>query len=62
MLYNEPRDWPHPAGQYLGRVLLKAKQYVAAEKVYREDLTVNPNNGWSLTGLADALQQQENIP
>ena len=30
-----------------------------AENVYREDLTVNPNNVWSLTGLADALQQQK---
>ena len=59
MLYNEPRDWPHPARQYLGYALLKAKQYAAAEKVYREDLMVNPNNVWSLTGLADALQQQK---
>lgn len=59
MLYNEPKDWPHPARQYLGHALLKAKQYAAAEKVYREDLTVNPNNVWSLTGLADALQYQK---
>ena len=59
MLYNEPRDWPHPARQYLGHALLKAKQYAAAENVYREDLKVNPNNAWSLTGLADALQQQK---
>jgi len=59
MLYNEPRDWPHPARQYLGYALLKAKQYAAAEKVYREDLMVNPNNVWSLTGLSDALQQQK---
>lgn len=59
MLYNEPKDWPHPARQYLGHALLKVKQYVVAENVYREDLTVNPNNVWSLTGLADALQQQK---
>ncbi len=59
MLYNEPRDWPHPARHYLGHALLKAKQYVAAEKVYRADLAVNPNNIWSLTGLADALHHQK---
>lgn len=59
MLYNEPRDWPHPARQYLGHALLKAKQYMAAEKVYRADLAVNPNNIWSLTGLADALHHQK---
>jgi len=61
MLYNEPKDWLLPARQYLGRVLLKAKQYNAAEKVYREDLTINPHNGWSLMGLAQALKKQGKI-
>ena len=58
MLYNEPRDWILPARQYLGNVLLKSKQFQQAEKVYREDLLVNPNNGWSLTGLEKALRNQ----
>ncbi len=58
MLYNEPRDWPHPARQYLGNALLKAKQYDAADKVFLEDLKINPNNGWSLTGLYTSLQAQ----
>ncbi len=58
MLYGEPRDWPHPAREYLGRVLLKAEQYAEAEKVYREDLRINPNNAWSLTGLTDALTHE----
>ena len=58
MIYNEPKDWVHPARQYLGRVLLKAKKYAAAEQVYKEDLTINPHNGWSLTGLAIALDKQ----
>jgi tetratricopeptide (TPR) repeat protein len=58
MLYNEPKDWLLPARQYLGQALLKAKQYNVAEKVYREDLSINPNNGWSLTGLARALMKQ----
>ena len=55
MLYAEPKDWPHPAQQYLGNVLIKANHYGAAEKVYKEDLAVNPNNGWSLTGITTAL-------
>ena len=58
MLYNEPRDWQLPARHYLGNVLLKMKQYAAAEKVYKEDLMVNPNNAWSLAGLLQALQKQ----
>jgi len=58
MKYNEPRDWVHPTRQYLGRALLTAKQYSAAEKVYKEDLLTNPHNGWSLTGLTAALKAQ----
>lgn len=58
MLYNEPKDWLLPARHYLGHTLLKAKQYAEAEKVYREDLRVNPNNGWSLTSLAETLMKQ----
>ena len=29
-----------------------------AEKIYREDLTWNPGNGWSLLGLCQSLQAQ----
>ena len=58
MIYNEPKDWVHPARQYLGSVLLKAKKYATAEKVYEEDLVINPHNGWSLNGLAIALSKQ----
>jgi len=55
MIYNEPKDWVHPVRQYLGNVLLKAKKYAAAEIIYKEDLKINPDNGWSFTGLAKAL-------
>lgn len=58
MIYNEPKDWVHPARQYLGNVLLKSKQYAEAERVYKEDLVINPHNGWSLTGLATAYEKQ----
>ncbi|MEO7801819.1 MAG: hypothetical protein ABIR81_07460 [Ginsengibacter sp.] len=57
MLYNEPKDWLLPVRQYLGNVLIKAKQFAAAEKVFKEDLQVNPNNGWALTGLQTALEK-----
>jgi tetratricopeptide (TPR) repeat protein len=52
LIYSEPRAWSLPARQYLGNVLLKAGKYALAEQVYLQDLKVNPNNGWSLTGLA----------
>jgi tetratricopeptide (TPR) repeat protein len=55
MLYNEPRDWLLPVRQYLGNTLMKAKQYDEAEKIYKEDLRINPNNAWALTGLQNAL-------
>lgn len=58
MVYNEPKDWVHPTRQYLGNVLLKSKQFAEAEGVYKEDLVVNPHNGWSLTGLAIAMEKQ----
>lgn len=58
MKYNEPRDWLHPTRQYLGCVLLKAKRFSEAEKAYKEDLVINPHNGWSLTGLSIALAKE----
>ncbi|MEJ7681080.1 MAG: tetratricopeptide repeat protein [Segetibacter sp.] len=58
MLYNEPKDWLLPARHFLGHALLKAKKYTEAVKVYKEDLKINPNNGWALTGLAEALIKQ----
>jgi tetratricopeptide (TPR) repeat protein len=58
MIYNEPRDWVHPSREYLGAVLIKAGQYGAAEKVFREDLVINPQNGWSYTGLWQSLVGQ----
>jgi tetratricopeptide (TPR) repeat protein len=58
MTYDEPKDWVHPVRQYLGNVFLKAKKYAEAEQIYKEDLKINPNNGWSLTGLATSLLKQ----
>jgi len=56
--YAEPPDWYYPVRQTLGAVLLEAGQAKEAERVYREDLARNPKNGWSLFGLANALEVQ----
>lgn len=53
--YDEPPDWVHPTRHVLGVTLLKAGRATEAEAVYREDLKRLPNNGWSLYGLAKAL-------
>jgi hypothetical protein len=60
LVYNEPRDWPIPARQYLGALFLKMKQYETAVMVFQRDLEINPNNGWSLTGLKLAYQALHN--
>jgi tetratricopeptide (TPR) repeat protein len=54
--YAEPPDWFVPARHSLGAVLLRAGQAEKAEAVYREDLRRWPDNGWSLHGLARALE------
>jgi len=59
LIYTEPSDWPVPARQFLGAFLLKMKKPVLAEKVYREDLAMSPNNGWSLIGLYQSLDAQK---
>jgi tetratricopeptide (TPR) repeat protein len=56
--YMEPPTWYYPTRQSLGRSLLEAGNAKEAERVYREDLRRFPDNGWSLTGLALALEAQ----
>lgn len=56
--YMEPSDWHHPTRQILGAMLLRAGRARDAERVYREDLAKLPENGWSLFGLARALEAQ----
>lgn len=58
LAYDEPRDWFFPARHILGAALLRAGAAREAESVYREDLRKNLGNGWSLYGLAAALQAQ----
>jgi tetratricopeptide (TPR) repeat protein len=56
--YGEPPQWLQPIRHTLGAVYMKAGEYEQAERVYREDLADWRNNGWSLYGLARALEEQ----
>ena len=56
--FTEPPVWYFPVRQSLGAVLLAGGRPVEAEAVYRDDLKRNPDNGWSLFGLARSLQAQ----
>jgi tetratricopeptide (TPR) repeat protein len=58
LAYSEPEDWHYPVRQYLGAVLLDAGKPAEAETAYLEDLKKHPENGWSLFGLAQALDAQ----
>jgi tetratricopeptide (TPR) repeat protein len=60
LVYDEPPDWIQPVRHTLGAVLMRADRAPEAEAVYREDLKVYPENGWSLMGLRDALAAEGN--
>jgi tetratricopeptide (TPR) repeat protein len=59
LAYNEPADWFYPVRHYLGAALLDAGRGRDAEQVFRDDLRKNPNNGWALFGLWQALVVQQ---
>ncbi len=56
--YDEPPDWIQPIRHALGATLMQEGRYAEAETVYRQDLERLPENGWSLYGLARALELQ----
>jgi tetratricopeptide (TPR) repeat protein len=58
LIYQEPADWHAPVRQTLGAVLLEAGRADEAETVFWEDLKKNPESGWSLFGLQQALEAQ----
>ena len=58
LIYQEPADWHAPVRQTLGAVLLEAGRADEAEAVFWEDLRKNPEQGWSLFGLKQALEAQ----
>ena len=58
LTYDEPPPWYQPVRLTLGAIYLAADRPVDAERVYREDLEVFPNNGWALFGLEQSLLAQ----
>lgn len=58
LLYMEPPEWIQPVRHTLGAVLASAGRFAEAEQVYRRDLDIWPENGWSLFGLAQSLAAQ----
>jgi tetratricopeptide (TPR) repeat protein len=58
LTYVEPSDWYVPARHNLGAALLAADRPTEAEAVYRKDLEIYPDNGWSLLGLRQSLLAQ----
>lgn len=59
--YNEPPDWFFSVRHLLGDVLMHHNDYAGAEKIYREDLTYWPKNGFALNGLYESLKAQNKI-
>jgi tetratricopeptide (TPR) repeat protein len=58
LAYAEPADWSLPVREMLGGLLMRTGDHVAAEQVFRDDLTRNPRSGRSLLGLSAALKAQ----
>ena len=58
LVYNEPPDWKLPVRHYLGAALLDVNKFSEAEQVYLQDLKINRENGWALTGLQQSYLKQ----
>ena len=56
--YTEPPSWYLPVRQLQGSTLLAIGRPADAEAAFRDDLVAQPENGWSLFGLAESLRAQ----
>ena len=56
--YTEPPTWYFPVRQMQASLLLASGRPAEAEVVFLEDLRAQPENGWSLFGLAQSLRAQ----
>jgi len=61
LAYTEPSAWHIPTRQNLGAILMKNGKYQEAEEVYKADLEVLRQNGWSLMGLYKSLKAQNKL-
>ena len=59
LTYQEPPDWFFSTRHTLGSVLVKAEKFAEAQKIYEEDLSILPENGWALMGLYNSLKGQD---
>ncbi len=57
----DPPAFYVPTRQVYGALLLWNDRPADAEKVFREDLDRNPENGWSLLGLSQSLKAQKRV-
>ncbi len=53
--YDEPEPLLNPIRHHLGALLIEVGRHADAAARYREELDDHPHNGWSLFGLAEAL-------
>jgi tetratricopeptide (TPR) repeat protein len=58
LAHDDPPAWYLSSRQALGAALMRARDFSAAEKIYREDLERNPESGRALFGLQAALAAQ----
>ncbi len=58
LTYTEPAAWHIPTRQNLGAVLMNTGNFEEAEKIFKEDLDILRQNGWSLMGLHNSLKAQ----
>jgi hypothetical protein len=56
--YTEPPPWYFPVRQLRGATFLALGRPAEAEDSFRSDLVEQPENGWSLFGLAESLRAQ----
>jgi tetratricopeptide (TPR) repeat protein len=61
LTYIEPPAWYQSTRLILGQVYLMMGKPTDAERVYREDLSDFPKNGWALFGLYKSLTAQQRL-
>ena len=57
MPYMEPPFWHYSTRLTLGAALVRAGQFADAERTFREEVKIHPNNGWGLFGLEQSLRK-----
>jgi tetratricopeptide (TPR) repeat protein len=58
MIYTEPPSYPRPVVEGWANTALATRDYVTAERAYREALSREPGSGRAYFGLASALRGQ----